>query len=71
MADVFISYSRRDGRFVRRLAGSIERQGKQVWVDTVWDACTACGNATALVAIARTRVTRQLTPLERVTFVAG
>ena len=34
MADVFISYSRRDGRFVRRLAESIEGQGKQVWVDT-------------------------------------
>jgi WD40 repeat protein len=34
MADVFISYSRRDGSFVRRLASSIEGQGKQVWIDT-------------------------------------
>jgi WD40 repeat protein len=37
----------------------------------VWDACTACGNADELMAIARTRVTRQLTPLERSTFVGG
>src|ERR1700736_541348 len=34
MADVFVSYSRRDGEFVRRLAGSIEDRGKQVWLDT-------------------------------------
>ena len=38
---------------------------------SVWDACTACGNAGELLAIARTRVTRQLTPLERATFVGG
>jgi len=37
----------------------------------VWDACTACGDAAALMAIARTRVTRQLTPLERATFLGG
>ncbi|HEY2202310.1 MAG TPA: hypothetical protein VGH56_10495, partial [Solirubrobacteraceae bacterium] len=35
---------------------------------SAWDACTACGDAKALLAIARTRVTRQLTPLERATF---
>lgn len=35
---------------------------------SVWDACTACGNPSALLAIARKRVTRQLTPLERATF---
>jgi hypothetical protein len=33
-----------------------------------WDACTACGDATALLGIARTRVTRRLTPQERRTF---
>jgi WD40 repeat protein len=33
-----------------------------------WDACTACGDANALLALARTRVTRQLTPQERRTF---
>jgi WD40 repeat protein len=38
---------------------------------SVWDACTACGNSGELLAIARTRVTRQLTPLERATFVDG
>ena len=37
----------------------------------VWDACTACGNAGALLAIARNRVTRQLTSLERATFLGG
>jgi WD40 repeat protein len=33
-----------------------------------WDACTACENPRGLLAIARTRVTRQLTPQERRTF---
>ena len=36
-----------------------------------WDACTACGNAKALLALARARVTRQLTPQERRTFGTG
>jgi WD40 repeat protein len=34
MADVFVSYSRRDSAFVDRLVRSIERRGKQVWLDT-------------------------------------
>lgn len=34
MPDVFVSYSRRDMAFVRRLVESIERRGKQVWLDT-------------------------------------
>jgi TIR domain len=33
MADVFVSYSRRDAEFVRRLAQDLERRGKDVWVD--------------------------------------
>ena len=33
MADVFISYSRRDGEFVHRLAHELESRGKEVWVD--------------------------------------
>ena len=37
----------------------------------VWDACTACGQAQELLAIGRASVTRQLTPLERATFVNG
>jgi WD40 repeat protein len=37
----------------------------------VWDACTDCGNANALLGLASTRVTRQLTPLERSTFLGG
>jgi WD40 repeat protein len=37
----------------------------------VWDACTACGNSKALVALAKRRVTRGLTHLERATFLAG
>jgi len=34
MADVFISYSRRDSEFVQRMAASLEAQGKVSWVDT-------------------------------------
>ena len=33
MADVFLSYSRRDGKFVRRLASALQDRGKEVWVD--------------------------------------
>jgi hypothetical protein len=32
---------------------------------TMWDACTDCQNPPALVQLARTRVTRSLTPAER------
>jgi WD40 repeat protein len=35
MSDVFVSYSRRDAEFVRRLADAIsERGGREVWLDT-------------------------------------
>ncbi len=34
MADVFVSYSRRDAVFVRRIADSISERGKEVWLDT-------------------------------------
>jgi WD40 repeat protein/DNA-binding SARP family transcriptional activator len=37
----------------------------------VWDACTDCENASALLALANQRVTRQLTPAERRTFLAN
>src|SRR5438067_9969598 len=33
MADVFVSYSRRDGAFVGRLVQALEARGKDVWVD--------------------------------------
>ena len=33
MPDVFISYSRRDARFVQRLSAGSEAEGKEVWVD--------------------------------------
>jgi hypothetical protein len=33
MADVFVSYSRRDSEFVGKLARSIEERGKDVWLD--------------------------------------
>jgi hypothetical protein len=33
MADVFVSYSRRDAGYVRRLADDLRSQGKDVWVD--------------------------------------
>jgi WD40 repeat protein len=33
MAELFISYSRRDQAFVRRLAAGLEDRGKDVWVD--------------------------------------
>jgi WD40 repeat protein len=36
----------------------------------IWDACSGCENPGALLAIARTRVTRSLTPVERATFLA-
>src|SRR5579859_1571097 len=34
MPDVFVSYSRRDSEFVRRLTDSVSERGKDVWVDT-------------------------------------
>jgi WD40 repeat protein len=34
VADVFVSYSRRDSDFVRRLAESVSEHGKDVWLDT-------------------------------------
>jgi WD40 repeat protein len=36
-----------------------------------WDTCSACGNANALLALARTQLTRQLTAQERKTFATG
>jgi YVTN family beta-propeller protein len=33
MADVFLSYSRRDGAFVQRLGSALRESGKEVWVD--------------------------------------
>ena len=33
MADVFLSYSRLDGAFVRRLSSALQARGKDVWVD--------------------------------------
>ena len=33
MPDVFLSYSRRDSEFVRRLAGALSERGKDVWFD--------------------------------------
>jgi WD40 repeat protein len=33
LADVFVSYSRRDAAFVRRLVDALESRGKDVWVD--------------------------------------
>ena len=34
MADVFISYSRRDAEYVQALVAAVEQRGKHVWVDT-------------------------------------
>ncbi len=34
MADVFLSYSRRDGEFVHRLSTALDVRGKDVWLDT-------------------------------------
>ena len=34
MADLFVSYSRRDSEFVTRLADSVSERGKEVWIDT-------------------------------------
>jgi len=33
VADVFISYSRRDSAFVARLRAELEGRGKDVWLD--------------------------------------
>jgi WD40 repeat protein len=33
LADVFVSYSRRDADFVRRLAEDLKRRGKEAWID--------------------------------------
>jgi WD40 repeat protein len=34
VADVFVSYSRRDSEFVRQLVSDLEARGKSVWLDT-------------------------------------
>jgi WD40 repeat protein len=34
MADVFLSYSRRDSEFVDRLSAALDVRGKEVWLDT-------------------------------------
>jgi hypothetical protein len=34
LADVFISYSRKDIEFVQRIASSLEEHGESAWVDT-------------------------------------
>src|SRR5947209_80507 len=34
MSDVFVSYSRRDSKFVWRIVESISQRGKEVWLDT-------------------------------------
>jgi WD40 repeat protein len=34
VADVFVSYSRRDSEYVRGLAGELTARGKEVWLDT-------------------------------------
>ncbi len=34
MADVFVSYSRRDSEFVARLASGMSERGKDIWLDT-------------------------------------
>ncbi len=31
--EVFVSYSRRDGEFVGRLAAALRARGKEVWID--------------------------------------
>ncbi len=39
-------------------------------VINTWDACTDCQNPQALLALAQERITRQLTPAERRTFLS-
>jgi WD40 repeat protein len=53
-----------DGRFVAT-------GNAATGVVRIWDTCNPCGAAEPLLALARTRITRQLTPLERQTFNAG
>jgi WD40 repeat protein len=65
----------RDPASLTRVAFSSDGQ-RIVTADTqgtirIWDACTACENPSALIAIGQSSVTRQLTPLERATFLAG
>ena len=50
----------RDGRFLATT--------DQFSVVRIWETCPACGNARALLALAKKRVSRQLTPLEQTTF---
>ena len=45
--------------------------GDDANVIRVWDACTACGDADALLPLARGQLTRDFTPLERKTFLSG
>ena len=60
MADVFISYSRRDGAFVRSLHAALAEKGRDVWVDwedipPAWDwkeeLSTGIDSASALVFV--------------------
>ena len=42
MAQIFISYSRKDGEFVHRLDEELRRRGRQAWVD--WEGIRALEN---------------------------
>ncbi|HEY3947360.1 MAG TPA: TIR domain-containing protein [Solirubrobacteraceae bacterium] len=54
------------------LAFTADSQGLLTWDATgkvtLWDACTYCENPSALLRLARSRVTRSLTPAERKTY---
>jgi WD40 repeat protein len=57
------------------VAFTTDSRGLLIWdatgTVTLWDACTDCENPSGLLSLARTRVTRSLTPAERREFNAG
>jgi hypothetical protein len=52
---------------MRRTVATMDTNG----VIRLWDACTDCENSNALMVLAKTRVTRQLTPIEKRTYLGG
>jgi hypothetical protein len=79
-SDVFISYAREDQDFVRRLTDALTERGKKAGsigrisrrppgpTGAGRVTCDLCIELDRLVPLARERVTRELTPEERATY---
>ena len=47
MADAFISYSRKDQKFVEKLAGALNTAGHDVWIDVLGIRASLCLDLTS------------------------